>query len=213
VAAGGALIAYGATDSVLERYIEEMNAETRRRTPREWKPLATANGAELRVNENRFGSLELEITAVRLLHPDRTPAKELVSGDQLHIEIEFAAARPIQAPIFGISVTRREDGLICYETSTAAAGVMTPTVQEHGQVNLRIDRLDLNGGHYFVDVGAYAQGWIYAYDYHWHAYPLDIRSAGPTRGVLYAPQHWEMKNGASNGASRPVRATKAGQPS
>ena len=187
----GKLVAYGPADVVAGQYVAEMSAETRRRTPATRPVVRTPAGAELRVNENRFGSMEMEIVAVRLLDPAGRLVTELDSGDPLHIEIEYLASNPIPEPIFSVTISR-EDGLICYDTSTDGAGHHLPTVHGPGQVTFRIERLDLIGGQYYVDVGVYEREWAYAYDYHWHVYPLIVRPTRGEKGILRPPHRWEM---------------------
>ncbi len=187
----GKLVAYGPADVVAGQYVEEMSAETRRRTPATHPVMRTPAGAELRVNENRFGSMEVEIVAVRLLDPAGFPVTELDSGDALHIEIKYLAPSPIPRPIFGVTISR-EDGLVCYDTSTDLAGHRLPTVHGSGQITFQIERLDLNGGQYYVDVGVYEREWAYAYDYHWHVYPLTVRPTGGEKGILHPPHRWEF---------------------
>ncbi len=55
---------------------------------------------------------------------------------------------------------------------------------------LDIERLDLRGGEYFVDVGIYEKNWEYAYDYHWHVYPLKVQSDYSFKGMLAPPHAW-----------------------
>lgn len=59
------------------------------------------------------------MTAVHLLDLEGLPVPELDSGDPLRVEIEYLAPQPICAPIFGVTITRK-DGLVCYDTNTAA---------------------------------------------------------------------------------------------
>jgi lipopolysaccharide transport system ATP-binding protein len=168
-----------------------MSAETRRRTPATRPAVRTSTGEELRVNENRFGSLEMEIVTVRLLDPAGLPVTELDSGDPLQVEIEYTAPNPIPEPIFGVTISR-EDGQVCYDTSTYLAGHRLPTVHGPGQITFHIERLDLIGGQYYVDVGVYEREWAYAYDYHWHVYPLVVRPTGGEKGILHPPHRWEV---------------------
>jgi lipopolysaccharide transport system ATP-binding protein len=179
----GHVAAHGAADVVIRQYESAMDAETRRRTPQAGPPAHTPGGAELRVNENRFGSLELEIVAVRLLDAGGLVVSELDSGEPLRVAMEYVCREDIQAAIFGVSITR-EDDLICYETSTQAAGLTFSPPRGHGHMTLHIDQLDLARGNYFVNVGAYQRDWAYAFDHHWRAYPLAIRSAHGERGVV-----------------------------
>jgi lipopolysaccharide transport system ATP-binding protein len=187
----GRMVAQGNPAMVVGQYLDEQSAATRRRTPMDWPTLYTRTGAELRVNENRFGSLELEITDVRLFDPAGVPTPELERGDPLRIEIEYVSPQPVPAPIFGVTITR-EDGLICCDTSTAGASLIPPTIHGRGRITLFLERLDLEGGQYYVDVGVYEAGWAYAYDYHWHVYPLLIHAPGGHLGVLRPPHRWAI---------------------
>jgi lipopolysaccharide transport system ATP-binding protein len=187
----GRLIVNGHPEVVVGQYVAEMSAETQRRTPVSRPPVLTAAGTELRVNENRFGSLELEIVGLRLLDPHGFPVVEVGGGDPLLVEIEYYAPRPIHAPIFGVTISR-DDNLICFDTSTQSTGLTTPTVRDHGKAVLHLERLDLIGGEYYVDVGIYERDWTYAYDYHWHVYPLRVRPTTGEKGVLRPPHRWDF---------------------
>jgi lipopolysaccharide transport system ATP-binding protein len=154
--------------------------------------------------------METEIVAVHLLDSVGLPVTELDSGDPLQIEIEYLAHRPVDAPIFGVTISR-EDEFICYDTNTAVAGVTLPTVQGQGKVVLQLERLDLIGEQYYVDVGVYEREWAYAYDYHWHVYPLLVRPTGGEKGVLRPPNHWEVGEVSVLHASLPTfKASRTG---
>jgi lipopolysaccharide transport system ATP-binding protein len=187
----GQLIAYGPAEVIVDQYVAEMTAETRRRTPESQPMRRTSTGAELQVNKNRFGSFEVEIANVRLFDSLGLPVTELEVGQPLRVEIEYIAPQPIVAPIFSVTLSR-EDGFVCYDTSTAAAGLTLPTIQGQGLITLYLDRLDLIGGQYYVDVGGYERDWTYAYDYHWHVYPLLIHPTGADKGILRPPHRWEV---------------------
>jgi len=187
----GQIVAHDKADSVIDQYVTAMHAETKKRTPAQHPPVQASSGVELRVNENRFGSMEMEIAAVRLLDSARRPVTELESGQPLSIEIEYIAPQPIPNPIFSLTISR-DDGFICYDTSTAATGVITPTVQDRGHIMIHIERLDLNGGHYYVDIGIYERDWAYTYDYHWHVYPFTVQSGPHKHGILQLPHRWEL---------------------
>ena len=188
---GGRVVAHGAADAVVAEYVAEMDAETKRRTPRADGPSRTVAGVELRANENRFGSRELEILGVRLLDARGKAVESLRAGQPLRVEVAYDAPTPIASPIFGVSISRA-DGLVCYDTSTAVVGVAVPTVRGRGTVTLDLERVDLVGGEYFVDVGAYERSWAYAYDYHWHAYPLAVHAADGDKGILRPPARWSL---------------------
>jgi lipopolysaccharide transport system ATP-binding protein len=188
----GQLVAYGPAEIVVDQYVSDIMSETKQRTPPDRPALPTAAGNELRINENRFGTLEMEIVAVRLLDLAGLPVTEIKKGDALQIELQYSAPQPIEAPIFGVTLTL-EDGFICYDTNTAVAGLTLPTTQGRGHVTLRLDRLDLNGRKYNINAGVYEKNWAYAYDYHWQAYSLKVQPTGGEKGVLCPPYQWEIR--------------------
>lgn len=182
----GEQIAYGEPEVVVGQYVSAMRSETQRRTPNCDAQLASS-GVELRVNENRFGSLEVEIASVKLL-----PAAELNSGESLSVEIEYLSPYPISAPIFSVTLSDVQ-GQVLLDTNTAIAGLSLSQIEGRGWLVLNLERLDLVGGSYFVDVGVYQQDWSYAYDYHWHVYPLVVRSTANQQGLLSPPLRWDTR--------------------
>jgi lipopolysaccharide transport system ATP-binding protein len=77
-------------------------------------------------------------------------------------------------------------------------GIPSVRLQEQGTIKLTIDRLDLVGGKYFVNVGIYKQDWSYAYDFHWHVYPLTVDATLPSKGILCPPMRWEVVTSGVN---------------
>jgi len=192
----GQIAAHGSTDVVTRQYVSEMRGETQRRTPGNRPPRILPSGAELHINENRFGSLEMEILDVRLLNGKGLEVDELESGEPLRIEIQYEAPELIISPII-VATISKEDGFVCYDTNTAAASLPMPTVSGRGMIGLDLERLDLTGGNYFVDVGIFKNDWAYAYDYHWHVYPFSVRATPGERGILRPPHRWEVNGVAA----------------
>ncbi|ACK72615.1 ABC transporter related [Gloeothece citriformis PCC 7424] len=188
----GQLVAWGEPEIVVGQYLADNREKTHRVTPKEHSIIKTAMGTELRVHENRFGSLEMEIINVRLLDKQGVPITELLSGDPLSIEIEYLAPAPIPSPFFGVAI-EREDGVICYDTTTLASGEILPTLQGRGKIVLHFKRLDLNHGQYYINVGIYQSNGDFAYDYHWQVYPLLINTSYLyDKGVLKVPHVWQF---------------------
>ena len=181
----GEIVAYGEPEVVAGQYLSEMRSETEKRTPMR-PPEVTSTGSQLRVNENRFGSLEVEITDVKVL-----PDEEINSGDAITIEIHYSVPKPIAAAIFGVVISR-EDGQSCFETNTNQMGRLVPLAEGKGTIRLQVDRLDLGNGQYYVNAGVYEKSWAYAYDYHWHVYPLYVRSTVHQKTILCPPYRWEF---------------------
>jgi lipopolysaccharide transport system ATP-binding protein len=189
---GGRVEAYGKPKEVIERYVGESMAETRRRMAQD-RPMAKASsGHDLRLKEHRFGSLELEITAVRILDGRGEPVDEIEPGEALSVDIEYHSSRPLSCPHFGVTICRA-DGFVCYDVTTATDGHVLPDLEGEGRIGLAIERLDLGAGDYFVDVAAYEREWAYAYDSHWRVYPLRIRASHRSKGVLAIPHRWRFE--------------------
>jgi lipopolysaccharide transport system ATP-binding protein len=184
----GEVQAHGPPEIVVNQYVNKMKLETLRRTPSSLQNRTPASSHDLVLHKNRLGSLDIEISAVRLLDANHTPVTEIESGAPLWVEIAYHAPQPIQTPLFGVTITR-EDGLVCYDTSSESQHLLGVS-ENKGKVVLGIERLDLIGGHYFVDVGIYRQDWAYAYDYHWRVYPLTVRPTPGEKGVLRPPHQW-----------------------
>lgn len=67
-----------------------------------------------------------------------------------------------------------------------------PTLHGRGRIVLHLDRLDLSGDTYFVNVGIYDRSWSYTYDYHWRAYPFQVVSDLWDSAILSPPRRWEL---------------------
>lgn len=187
----GKLVTQGPAEVVVGAYTAEMSAETRRRTDDATEIAQTPGGVDLVPMQNRFGSREIEIISIRLLGNHGHPVAELDSGEGLQVEVAYQANRPIEGPIFGISITRSDDTL-CYDTSTEAAGQKFGILNGSGRLVFSMERLDLMGGEYFVDVGVYENSWRYAYDYHWHVYPFRVHAMRGEKGILSPPGDWKV---------------------
>jgi lipopolysaccharide transport system ATP-binding protein len=189
----GELAAYGDPAMIREQYETEMSKETRQRTPEKQLARQTSAGTVLKVNENRFGSLEMEITGVRLLDSNSRVVAEIRSGDSLKVEIEYFAPEAIEAPIFGVTISNdNKPDILFLDVSTEATNFSVPALNGRGCVTLDLKRLDLENGKYFIDIGVYERNWAYAYDYHWHAYPIMIRAKESGKGILFPPHRWEI---------------------
>jgi lipopolysaccharide transport system ATP-binding protein len=187
----GRVEAYGNPGEVIGRYVGEAMAETRRRMAHDRPAAVTSSGRELRMNNNRFGSLELEIVAVRILDDAGEAVEEIEPGDPITVEMEYRTSRPISCPHFGITISR-PDEFCCYDITTAADGHVLPTLEGGGRIGVRLERLDLVAGEYFVNVSAHERNWSYAYDSHWHVYPLRVRAGRSDKGLFSVPHRWRF---------------------
>ncbi len=185
----GRVAAIGEPKAIVQQYIDEVHVETHRRMPVGYAPTRTSTGRELRMNENRFGTLEMEILDVRIANDRSESVEEIGPGETVSVEIEYSAPKPIPNPHFCVSISD-ENGSILFDATTERDGEFLDEANGRDRIGLRVERLDLSGGRYYVDVGVYERGWAYAYDRHWHVYPLRVRPSGTGRGILSVQHRW-----------------------
>jgi lipopolysaccharide transport system ATP-binding protein len=101
-------------------------------------------------------------------------------------------------------VRENTQGAYC-SINTISSGLTLPTLHGDGTISLHLDRLDLVGARYYVNVGAYEREWAYAYDYHWQVYPLIVRATPGEKGILRPPHSWQIESTSGQHKSgRPV---------
>jgi lipopolysaccharide transport system ATP-binding protein len=196
----GTLVVHGRPHIVVNQYLAEADAainrrssvdmETRRRTPKSGPVLITLQGTKIQLSENRFGSMELQMTAVRIVDLQGRSINSVENNGALRIEIDYRAVQPIDEPVFQVYIFR-EDNLVCYDLDTESAGLSLGMVEGRGEIALQMDRLDLSSGIYYVDVCCYTRDWSYAYDYHYKAYSISVQGTGP-RSNSPSLYHWEF---------------------
>ena len=143
-----------------------------------------------RATEGRWGSREIEITAVTLVGPDTQPAHVFHSGEPMTIRLEIAAAKPISDFAFGVGIFNA-DGVCCYGTNTWIEELAGRRFDGQGEVRFVIDGLDLTEGTYKIDVAVHSRDG-YPYDYHRLLYTFRVKSRVKDVGI-YRPRHrWEF---------------------
>lgn len=178
----GRVQAVGEPDSVFDAYKGAMKAETERRTSVLGMDRHVV-GDDGETSAERFGTLEVKITGVKV-----TPSTIQVGGRDgstpIRLEVDLYAPVPIDDPIVGVSLHRVSDFVKVLDVSTESDGARLGRLHGSRTVALSLDHLDAEAGSYRFDVGVYERHWSYVYDYHWHAYPLEIVSGG---GAAFGP--------------------------
>jgi lipopolysaccharide transport system ATP-binding protein len=147
----------------------------------------------LELGENRFGTQELTLEEIVVAGASHQGRPTVRTGEPLDLDLHLAArAGPVADPIVTVSLRRRTDGMIVFDCSTRASGVTLGPRVADARLHLRIERLDLPGGEYALDVGVFERDWEYAYDYHSSAYPLVVEGGSGGRGVVLPPQRWSI---------------------
>jgi lipopolysaccharide transport system ATP-binding protein len=140
---------------------------------------------------NRWGSREVEIMSVKMLHTSGQERYVYQSGDPVRVVIHYRVHRPVPDAVFGIALMRG-DGLWCYGTNTAVEDIPLPPLGEEGNAEVILERLDFVAGTYYLDVAVHALDG-YPYDYHHGLYSFTVKSDLQELGVCRIPHSWAIK--------------------
>ena len=185
----GKIAAKGNPKDTVTKYFSSMAKETQKQTLLKKATEKKSSNSKLILEKNRFGSLEAEITNVRILDSSGYPTSVISNGAPLSVEIEYYSNKVIYSPIFGVDINQ-ENNMVYLSVNTISTGQTINKIQNKGKITLHIDRLDLNSGEYFITVGIYEKNWSYAYDYHWKVYAISIQSKFNLAGIISPPHRW-----------------------
>jgi ABC-type polysaccharide/polyol phosphate transport system ATPase subunit len=143
--------------------------------------------------EGRWGSREVEISAVVFVGPNGQPAHVFHSGDPIDIRLQVRAREPVSDLVFGVGIFNAE-GVCCYGTNTDIDGAASGAMSGDGEVTFMIERLDLVEGSYKVDVAAHRKSGA-PYDYHRLLHTIRIVSAVKETGIFRPPHRWNFSGG------------------
>jgi len=187
---GGRLMAQGGTREVIDRYLDQVaREETQALSAEHRKAEAAAAGG----TAQRWGSRDVEITRVRLVDESGHERYLYETGEPCSIRLAFSVNRPVEDPVFGIGVFRK-DGICCYGTNTAIDGLLLGKPSGEGEVVVDIHRLDLIEGEYLLDVAAHSRDGQ-AYDYHSRLYAFAVRSRVKETGIARLAHAWRIHQG------------------
>jgi lipopolysaccharide transport system ATP-binding protein len=151
---------------------------------------------ESQIESARWGSREVEITAVEILGSATDEKRVYHPNDSMRVVISYQVHAAQNDLVFGVGI-HRADGLNVFGTNTEIDRVTLPAMVGSGSIECFIDRLGLLDGGYVLDVAAHrADG--YPFDYHKAARHFAIRSDNRVVGVV-SPQRAWLHNGLEVG--------------
>lgn len=139
-----------------------------------------------RATEGRWGTREVEITAVTFLNARGESGHIFTSGEPMTIRLHVHAPRPVEDFVFGIGLFSAE-GVLCYGTNTDLEQYAAERFEGTGYVDMHIGTLDLTEGTYKLDVAVHKRDG-YPYDYHRLLYTFRVTSSSRDVGI-YRPRH------------------------
>ena len=142
----------------------------------------------------RWGSQEIELTSVRILDAAGDEQSIFKTGDQITIEMDYIAHKPIKEPEFGLAIFRH-DGLNISGPNSQMAGIETGIVEGSGLIRYHIEKLPLLPARYQVSAAIHDRWLTKAYDFHELAYPFRVVAGDKKEidGILELPAIWEWQ--------------------
>jgi len=137
-------------------------------------------------------STPVRIERLQLSTTSSSEPAVLRSEDSLRIRINFRNEDGTADVGFRIRISR-SDGITIYETSTLAEHVALPNpLPLNGALQLHVERLGLAGGTYLIAATIESADGR-AYDDSVQVCSFRVDSAGPDRGIIDLPHHWETE--------------------
>jgi ABC-type polysaccharide/polyol phosphate transport system ATPase subunit len=139
----------------------------------------------------RWGSGEVEITAVRLLDGHGQERRVFTPGETLTLVLSVRAEQPVKDFVFGVGIFSA-DGVHVYGSNTDIEEYEAQHFQGTGEVRLVLEDVRLVEGTYLVDVAAHRKDGT-PYDYHRGLSSFRVKSRIKDVG-LYRPRHrWSFE--------------------
>jgi ABC-2 type transport system ATP-binding protein/lipopolysaccharide transport system ATP-binding protein len=142
--------------------------------------------------EKRWGSGEVEISNVRML--DATGREKYIyeAGEGCEVVFNVTSSQTQTDFAFGIGIFDA-GGTCCYGTNTVIERFASKSLRGRGEVRIRIPRIDLVNGTYFLDVAVHKRDG-FPFDYHHFQYTFRVTSTHRDVGVVRIPHQWRFSD-------------------
>ncbi len=155
-------------------------------------PVSTADPPDNATSDakKRWGTRDVEITAVKVLDANDTERYVFKTGEDVVFRFEYSAHKRIEKPVFGIGFFL-EDGTWCYGTNTHLENFQIEEIEGEGWVAIRFNSMNFIQNSYLVDVAVHAVDGT-PYDYHSRLYKIAFRSEIRDSGIVRLPHQWSF---------------------
>jgi len=186
----GQVAGYGRPDAVIDAFRNEMMVGTHHLT----SDRSSDRRLPLELEQNRFGSMEVTIEAVRILNAAGQPVSRFEPGEALTVEADLNSPGEITT-IHAVLIIGNPERYDIVNINSGDFGEPLKVSGKSGStLRLSIESLPLAGGDYSVSIGVYRDDWSRTYDYHSHAYRLEVAHSKVLSGFI-APQHrWDARS-------------------
>lgn len=186
----GKVRATGGSVDVLDAYMAHANEKDRARLG----DAVPTGSAQTR----RWGTGEVQVTAVEMVDRDGRPTSFFETGDPLRVRIHYYARERVRRPVFGVGIHVGEH-LGLTGPNTQVAGLPIEHVEGPGQIEWSVESLPLLRGLYQLSVAVYDEHLLHAYDHHDRMYPLHVQQQRVREnvGMVWMDSTWAHRPGAN----------------
>lgn len=167
----GQMAAYSDPATVVGEYKAAMHPDQKPRLPQMEAPVM---------------GQKIVLTAMHL-----SPKAPFYCGDPLTVEMDYTCHESLPDPIFSVRILH-ESGAVCFDSNTRSMDCHKMVSPGTGRIRLQINRLDLNGGKYFVSAGVHSSRWKQLLDYQDKMKELIVEPTRILEGLLHPPCSWSM---------------------
>lgn len=173
---------------VIDAYLQDVTDKQEEIFEKRQKEVVEQEVYEEERRENRWGKREVEIKKVKLKSISGKEKHVFSPDEGMLVEMEVEAYSPINDFVFGIGVFNGR-GLQCYGTNTHLEDYRPVQIFGEGKVTLRIEKLNLINGTYYLDVAVHKRDG-YPYDYHRNLYSFMVSSQHKDEGIVRLNHDW-----------------------
>lgn len=141
---------------------------------------------------NRWGSREVEITAIEFFNDKNVESFIFKTGDFLKIRIDYIAKKKVEKPVFGIAIYR-EDGIHLCGPNTNTGNCNIDFIEGEGSIEYMMNSMPFLPGTYIFTVSIYDFSLLHAYD-HWERCltfsVVENKEIKEKFGAIYIPSEW-----------------------
>lgn len=165
------------------------------------------NSPQERVGDGqRWGTREVEITAVELCSDSGLPRTTFNTGEPLTIRLHYRCAQPIERPVFGFGISH-QNGVHIFGPNTKFAALPIEQLRGSGVISYTLPELPLLEGQYTLSVAAVNDTDTMTFDYHDRAYNFRV-AYSPLRagyGMVQLHGEWQLEDEPESDLDTPAR--------
>jgi lipopolysaccharide transport system ATP-binding protein len=144
-----------------------------------------------KIQENRWGSREVEITEVKFFDKNGEERHIFKTGEPLIVKMKYFAKQKIEKPVFGVAIYRN-DGVHIDGPNTKSHNKVIEDIEGEGTVQYIIDSLPLLEGTYLFTAAVYDFACVNPYDHHEKRFTFKVADGEiKDYGILHIPCRWK----------------------